>query len=130
MFTPLKSDFDSKPSKREENILIQEKVNKDCLINVVSEIEEPLSKQLIFDELPFKGNIQHCFGVPNMENNVLCREQLVMEGTCKNELKISHDLLMVTPSQGDEFNLVKVKEDEIRKRLFTYDKVFLQVFSF
>ena len=67
----LKSDFDSKPSKGEKNILIQEDVNKDCAINIVSEIEEPLSKQPIFDELPFEVNVQLYFDVPNMETNVL-----------------------------------------------------------
>ena len=53
----LKSDFDSKSSKREENILLQEEVNKECALDVVSEIEKPLSKQSIFDELSFKINI-------------------------------------------------------------------------
>ena len=42
---PLKFDFDSKPPKGEKNILVQEEVNKDCVIDVVSEIEEALSKQ-------------------------------------------------------------------------------------
>ena len=54
---PLKSDFDSKPSKGKENILIKEKVNKDCAIDIVSEIEGPLSKQSVFDELLFEVNI-------------------------------------------------------------------------
>ena len=68
--------------------------------------------------------------MPNIETNVLCHEQLVMAKTWKNELEVSHDLSMVTLSQGDEFNLVEVKENEIRKRCPTYEKVFLQVFIF
>ena len=44
-------------------------------------------------------------------------EQLVMAKTCKNELEVSHDLTMVDLSQGDEFNLIEVKENAIRKRL-------------
>ena len=103
---------------------------KDCAIDVVSEIEEPLSKQSVFDELPFKINIQQCLDVSNMDSNVLCYEQLVMAETCKNELEISHDLPKVTPSKDGAFNLVEEKEDEIRKRLPTYDKVFLQTFIF
>ena len=39
--------------------IVQDEVNKDCAINVMSEIEDPLSKQSIFDELPFEVNIQH-----------------------------------------------------------------------
>ena len=65
-----------------------------------------------------------------METNILCYEQLVMAKTCKNELEISHDLPKVTPSKDDAFNLVEEKEDEIRKKLPTYDKVFLQAFTF
>ena len=65
-----------------------------------------------------------------MNTNVLCYEQLVMDETCKNKLEISYDLPIVTPSKGDEFNLVEVKGDEIRKKLPTYDKVFLQAFTF
>ena len=53
-----------------------------------------------------------------------------MDETCKHKLKISYDLPIVTPSKGDEFNLVEVKGDEIRKKLPTYDKVFLQAFTF
>ena len=102
---------------------------KDCAVDVLSEIEEPLSKQPIFDEHPSEvNNIQHCLDMPNMERNVLCYEQLVMAETCKNELEISHDLPKVTPSKDGEFNLVEEKEDEIRKKLPTYDKVFLQAF--
>ena len=96
----------------------------------MSEIEKTLSKQPIFYELPFEGNIQHYFGVPNIETSVLCHQQLVMAETWNNELKISHDLLLVTPSQDDEISFVEVKENEIRKRLPTYDKVFLQAFIF
>ena len=65
-----------------------------------------------------------------METNVLCYEQLVMVETCKNELDASHYLPMVNLSQGDEFNIVEVKENEIRKRCPTHDKVFLQAFTF
>ena len=54
-----------------------------------------------------------------METNFLFHDQLVMAETCKNELEVSHDLPMVTSSQGDEFNLVEVKENEIRKRFPT-----------
>ena len=57
-----------------------------------------------------------------METNVLFHEQLVMAETCKNELKVSHNLPMVTSSKDVEFNLVKVNEDEIKKGLPTYDK--------
>ena len=64
----------------------------------MSEIEKALSKQSVFDELPFKINIQQCFDVPNTKTNVLCHEQLVMAETNKNELKISHNLPLVTPS--------------------------------
>ena len=63
---------------------------KNCAIDVVSEIEEPLSKQSIFDELPFDVNIQQCFDMPNMETNVLSHEQLFMDETCKNELDVAH----------------------------------------
>ena len=93
---------------------------KDCAINVVSEIEEPLSRQPIFDKLPFEVNIQHCFDVPYMESNVLCHEQLVMAETCKNELEVSHDIPIVTPTKDGEFNLVEVMEDEIRKKKFLH----------
>ena len=65
-----------------------------------------------------------------METNVLCHEQLFMDETCKNELDVAHYLPIVNLSQGDEFNLVEVKENKIRKRLPTYDKVFLQTFIF
>ena len=91
----LKSNFNSKPSQGKENMLIQEEFNKDCAINVVSEIEEALSKQSVYDELPFEINIQQYFDVPNMESNVLCYEQLVMAETCKNELDVSKYFPMV-----------------------------------
>ena len=60
----------------------------------------------------------------------MCHEQLVIVETCKDVLKISHDLSKVTSSQDDEFFLVEVKKNEIRKRFPTYDKVFLQAFIF
>ena len=82
----------------------------------MSEIEEALSKQSIFDELPCEINIQQCFDVPNIEINVLCHEQLVMAKTS--------NLL----SQSCEFNLIEVKDNEIKKRFPTYDKVFLHAF--
>ena len=52
--TPLNSDFGPKSFKEEEStLLIKEeglkKDIKDCAIDVVSEIEEPLSKQSVFD---------------------------------------------------------------------------------
>ena len=58
--TPL--NFDFKSFEEEENsLLIKEeglkKNIKDCAIDVVSEIEEPLSKQSVFDELLFEVNI-------------------------------------------------------------------------
>ena len=59
--TPLNSDFDFKSFKEEESLLIKEegliKDIKNCAIDVVSEIEQPLSKQSIFDELLFEVNI-------------------------------------------------------------------------
>ena len=60
--TPLNFDFDSKSFKEEETtLLIKEegliKDIKNCAIDVVSEIEQPLSKQSIFDELLFEVNI-------------------------------------------------------------------------
>ena len=53
-----------------------------------------------------------------------------MAETCKDVLKISHDLPMVSLSQDVELSLVEVNENEIRKRFPTYDKVFLQAFIF
>ena len=65
-----------------------------------------------------------------MKTNVLCYAQLVMAKKCKNEWDVSHYLPMVNLSQGDEFNFVEVKENDIRKRCPTYDNVFLQAFTF
>ena len=65
-----------------------------------------------------------------METNVLCHEQLFMDETCKNELDVTHYLPIFNLFQSDEFNLVEVKGDEIRKKLSTYYKVFLQAFTF
>ena len=65
-----------------------------------------------------------------MNTNVLCYEQLVMDETCKNELKVSHDSSMINLTQDNEFTIVEMKENDIRKRLPTYNKVFLQAFIF
>ena len=54
----------------------------------------------------------------------------ILDVTCKNELDVAHYSHIVNLFQGDEFNLVEVKEDEIRKKLPTYDKVFLKAFTF
>ena len=69
---------------------------KDCVINVVSEIEEALSKQLVFDELSFEVNIQHCFDVPKWRRMFCVMNNLLW--LRHGNMKISHDLPMVTLS--------------------------------
>ena len=137
--TTLNSDFDSKSFNEEENSLLIEEEGlikdiKDCALDVLSEIEDkveqPSNKHVVFEEIPYEGDVQNCFDVINREINAIGSKQLVMAEACKNELEVSLDLPMVTPSKDNEFNLVEEKEDEIRKKLPTYDKVFLQAFTF
>ena len=137
--TPFNSDFDTKSFKEEESTLLikEEGLIKDireCALDVLSEnedkVELPSNKYVVFEEIPFVGDVQNYLDVINEEIDAVGSKQLVMAKTYKNELKISHDLPIVNLSKDDEFNRVGVKENVIRKRCPTYDKVFLQAFIF
>ena len=54
-----------------------------------------------------------------------------MTETCNDVLKISHELPIVTPSQDDEFSLVELKENEIRKThdKYSYNPLFSKMIS-
>ena len=93
---PLKSNFDSKPSIKEGNILIQKKANKDCVLNVVSENEKkfelPSYKHVVFEEIFDVGDVQNFFDIINEEIDEMGCKQLVMVKACKNELEVCKTL--------------------------------------